>query len=242
MKATDQNIKKCLANPGRPHMNNIENTLSEPDFDPQSYQREFAVCTLDYGEAVIMPAIMERIIAESPRIRVRIVHRRIYSISEILDGTADVLLGTVPDNPPKHCVVQPLYDDRYVCLMHKSHPMAERTLTLEDYVRYPHSIVHTGESPSTTIDDQLTKMGLSRTVVKRSPHFVASILAIGDSHIIQTIPQRLAEKITHHSDLVMKELPLDVGPVRVGMMWHMRDAKDPAHIWFRGVIKETVID
>jgi len=97
-------------------LNKIENTLSEREFDPEVYQHEFVVCTLDYGEAVLMPRIMERIMAEAPGIKIKIAHRRMYSISEVLDGTADILLGTVADDPPKHCVVQPLYDDIFVCV------------------------------------------------------------------------------------------------------------------------------
>ena len=49
-------------------LNKIENTLSEREFDPEVYQHEFVVCTLDYGEAVLMPRIMERIMAEAPGI------------------------------------------------------------------------------------------------------------------------------------------------------------------------------
>ncbi len=43
MKATDQNIKKCLANPGRPHMNeDIWNTTASLEYQPYSYSKTVA--------------------------------------------------------------------------------------------------------------------------------------------------------------------------------------------------------
>ena len=83
---------------------------------------------------------------------------------------------------------------------------------------------------------------MKRNVVKRSPHFVASVMGIGDSNIIQTIPKRLAEKMIRYTDLVMLDMPLEVGPVKVGQMWHVRDVKDPAHMWFRELIHSVATE
>ncbi|MEM7068631.1 MAG: LysR family transcriptional regulator [Pseudomonadota bacterium] len=232
---------ESLVNPVQFILDNIQSTLTEREFDPEVYQREFAICTLDYGEAVLVPKIMERLMADAPGIKLKITHRRIYSIAEVLDGSADILLGTIPESPPKHCVVQPLYDDRFVCVVHKQHPLANRTMTLNDYVSYPHSIIHTGESPGTSIDVALEQLNLRRNIVKSSPHFVASILSVGRTDVIQTIPHRLADMVVQYSDLVVKELPIEVGPVKIGQMWHMRNLKDQAHIWFREVVKAAAV-
>ncbi len=220
-------------------LSEVESTFETQEFEPAEFKGELTICTLDYGEAVLLPAIMEKVSQEAPGATIKIIHRKIYSISEVLDGNADILLGTIPDNPPKHCNAQFLYSDRFVCVVSKDHPLARKTITLEDYVSYPHSIIHTGESPGTSIDVALAKIGKSRHIMKSSPHFAASVFSIVNTNMIQTIPLRLAGKLLLYSDLVVKELPFETGAVEIGQMWHRRNSENLAHRWFRQLIKSV---
>ena len=209
------------------------------NFDPKSFDGEFKICTLDYGEATLIPLLQEDLTKVAPLARIRIVHRRIYSISEVLEGAADLLLGTIPENPPRHCVVEHLFADRHVCVMCKNHRLAQTKLTLKHYVELPHSIIHTGESPGTAIDATLRQMGRHRTVARSSPHFVASLMSIANTELVQTVPETLAKSLAEKFDLVIKELPLEVAQVDIGQMWHSRNDNDGAHMWFRQRVKNV---
>ena len=231
---------RALAEPLKAVLDQIRYTLAEPVFDPKSYSGEFRICTLDYGEVVVVPRFMKVISEKAPNAKIVIVHRPIYAIAEMLEGTADIILGSMFPSTPKHCMKQHLYDDIFVCVMHKDHPLAEQELTMEDYVEYPHSIIHTGERPGTQVDDALEKEGLTRRVAKQSPHFFASLMSLGDTNIIQTVPERLAKVMQDSNNLIIKSLPFDIDPIRVGQVWHSRDNLNPMHQWFRTQLEQSV--
>ena len=67
-----------IANSIRKLLNDIETTLSNPIFDPGSFRSEFTICTLDFGESVLLPNIMDRVLEEAPDVSIKILHRKIY--------------------------------------------------------------------------------------------------------------------------------------------------------------------
>ena len=180
-----------------------------------------------------MPGLMRTVRRLAPGMRIEVVQKTILSIEEIVDGTADLSLGLMPTTLPKHCVMQTLYEDEYVCVMHKDHPLAGSELTVEAYLDYPHAVIHTGKVPGSFVDSMLAKHGLSRRIVKFSPHFVASVLSIRDTDLLHTAPRRLAEPMLEAAGLVMRELPIKLEPVVLSQLWHARHTLDPLHRWFR---------
>lgn len=230
----------ALMRPLKDALDQVRLTFAKPTFDPGTAASTFRICTLDYTEVVISPTFMERITRLAPVARIEIVRRSIYSAEEIMEGHADISLGVMPNSLAKHCIVQPLFEDRYVCLMHKNHPLANTKLTLEDYLDYPHSIIHTGERPGGHIDDALQSLGHSRRVAKRSPYFIASLFSLGESNLLQTVPKRLATPMLSAMNLVMRDLPFDVAPLAISQMWHARDTDNPSHKWFREQLLDAV--
>ena len=208
-------------------------------FEPATFDGEFRICTLDYGEAVLLPRLQARLTRLAPNARIRVVHRRDYSISEIVDGAADLLIGLLPSKPPRHCVNQTLFSDRFVCVVCQNHPLANEPITLEDYLHYSHSIIHTGQTAGTSIDQALKQMGQQRRIARQSPHFVASLMSLAGTTLIQTIPESLANTIAGPLKLVIKELPLPEQTMEIGQVWHTRFDKDPAHRWIRDQVKQT---
>lgn len=223
----------ALISPVRSILNDIEQALVAPEFDPTSYSGEFRICTLDYGEVVLVPEIMELVASASDQIGLRIVHRATYDSSEIEDGKADLLIGILPDTISANCQRKELFEDEYVCVMHRNHPLANKVLTLDDYLEFPHSIIGNGNDRRTAIDLVLEQTGHKRKVTKISPHFVASVMSMGETRLIQTIPRLLAEKVAGAVNLVVKETPIDFGSIKIGSMWHSRNTNDPTHSWFR---------
>jgi len=224
----------ALQEPLRQALDQVRLTFERPEFDPATSTETFRISTLDYTEVVISPAFMERITRYAPEVQIEIARRSIYSIEEVLDGHADISLGVMPKSLPKHCVVQPLFEDRYVCLMHKSHPLVNAQLTLKDYLDYPHSIIHTGNRPGSHIDDVLESLGHSRKIAKKSPFFAASLFSLGRTNLLQTVPKRLATPVLHAMDLVIRDLPFEVAPLVISQMWHARNTDNPSHTWLRG--------
>ncbi len=218
----------------------VRRVFAETEFDPATTLDTFRLSTLDYAELVIFPELMNNIRSVAPGVRIEVLQRSIFSIEEIVDGIADISIGLMPRTLPKHCESQFLFEDEYVCVMHKGHPIAHDALTLESYLKYPHSIIHTGKAPGSYIDDELANLGHERKIIKRSPHFVASLFALGKSDMLQTVPRRLALPMMKAADLVLCDLPFDLKPLTVSQMWHSRNTDNATHKWLREQIRRAV--
>lgn len=213
--------------------------FAEPEFDPKTAEDTFRLSTLDYSELVLFPDLFSQIRQEAPGVQIEVMQRSIFSIDEIIDGISDISIGLMPSNLPKHCVTEMLLEDHYVCVMHKDHPIASDALTIETYLEYPHSIIHTGKSPGSYIDDSLAKLGHERRIVKRSPHFVASLFSIGKSDLLQTVPRRLATPLLDAANLVVHDLPFQQRPMVLSQMWHARNTHNATHRWLRGQVRHA---
>ena len=218
-------------------LSEIQGVFAASEFNPATAADIFRLSTLDYSELVLFPDLISRISTAAPGVQVEVLQRSIFSIDEILDGIADISIGLMPGNLPKHCMTEKLLEDDYVCVMHKDHPIAAQALTIESYLSYPHSIIHTGKSPGSFVDDALAQLGHTRRIAKRSPHFVASLFSIGKSDLLQTVPRRLVIPLLGSANLVMHDLPFELKPMVLSQIWHARNTNNPTHRWLREQVR-----
>ena len=230
---------EALAGNLKAALSEVRGVFADAEFDPATASDIFRLSTLDYSELVVFPELFGAIRRAAPGVQIEVLQRTIFSIDEIVDGRADISVGLMPASLPKHCVTETLLQDDYVCVMHKNHPIAREPLTLENYLEHPHSIIHTGKAPGSYIDDSLALLGHTRRIVKRSPHFVASLFSIGDSDLLQTVPRRLAVPLLGAADLVMHDLPFELRPMVLSQMWHARNNNNAAHRWLRNQVRRA---
>ncbi len=228
-----------LSGPLKTALSEIRGVFAESEFNPATAVNTFRLSTLDYSELVVLPELIGRIRTAAPRAQVEVMQRSIFSTDEIVGGTTDISIGLMPGPLPKHCMVQKLLEDDYVCVMHKDHPIAGEKLTMKNYLRFPHSIIHTGKSPGSYIDDALAQLGHARRIAKRSPHFIASLFSIGKSDLLQTVPRRLATPLLASADLVLHDLPFKLKPMVLSQIWHARNNNNRPHRWLRNQVQEA---
>ncbi len=221
-------------------LNEVRLTYEAPTFNPATATGEFRVATLDYPEIVILPVLSQIVRSKAPGLMINVVQKSILSIDEVVSGKADVSIGWMPSAMPKFCAAQKLFEDDYVCVMDRSHPLAGSTLSLDGYLSSPHAIMSTGRTAGSFVDNALSQVGLSRNIAKRSPHFVTGLLSIRHTDLLQTAPRRLALPLLKPAGLVMKELPFKIEPVVVSQLWHTRNNHSPVHKWFRSQIAKAV--
>ncbi|MEM1281910.1 MAG: LysR substrate-binding domain-containing protein, partial [Cyanobacteria bacterium P01_H01_bin.152] len=113
------------------------------------------------------------------------------------------------------------------------HPLARKKLTLKSYVNADHLLVSlTGEATG-FIDEQLREQGLKRRIMLSVNQFTLVPELIATSDLITAIPQRILAKSPYSQQLHIVELPVEVAPAELQMMWHERKHADPAHEWLR---------
>jgi DNA-binding transcriptional LysR family regulator len=229
-----------------PHVRSALGTLRQAiapgDFDPRRDAVQLRLAMADAGAALLAPALVARIEAGQALVNLRILPLTTRDPRRLVEaGDADLALGFFPelitaivaegqDSLLRHAR---LYDTRYVCVMRKGHPLAERALTLDSYAEANHLLVSFSGRPHGLVDQALAALGRQRRILLTVNQFFTAGRVVARSDLLTVLPEGFIEAMGTAGDLVTRDLPLQLGPVHVEMVWHMRHDADPAHGWLR---------
>ncbi|MGO4122822.1 LysR substrate-binding domain-containing protein [Inquilinus sp. YAF38] len=208
-------------------------------FDPATAHGRIVIGSVDYTTLLVMPALASRLSRLAPGLDVEVPPLVGGHVELIARDAADLALG-VYDDLPAGFFRRRLYDEDLVCVVRQGHPVAGQGLTLERFVALSHvTIVVTGRGEA-PVDIALARLGLTRRVAMRLPHFLVAPMLVARSDMILSLPRRLARQAAAMVPLTVLELPLDLDPLSMSMIWHERRQDDPAHAWLRRQVVEAV--
>lgn len=204
-------------------------------FDPAQASKTFRISMTDLNEALILPALLRRLRRQAPGVIVEsFLCKRRETLKELAAGHLDCAVDVAPDSDPQVRHVK-LLTDRYVCAMRPGHPLAQRELTLDEYMAQAHIQISSRRSGLGRVDLSLGRLGLQRRIALRSQHYLMAAQVVQHSDMLLTVPERFAR---HHS-LHYSALPMaDVAAVDSHLYWHESTDQDPANRW----IREQIID
>ena len=184
---------------------------------------------------------MRSIESEAPGVNVRMVPLTTREPRPmLLRGDIDLAIGFFPgvvaqlaggpDTPIRH---ERLYSGQYVCVMRKNHPLADQELTLDAYCAANHLLVSFSGRAHGLTDEALAQINRERRILLTVNQFFTagtSGVEFRPDYRVAASPDRIDR---HDRRLIMKELPFKLPDVHVDMLWHERDARNPAHKWLR---------
>lgn len=157
-------------------------------------------------------------------------------------GRMDVLIGFPPSGQTS-LHGRTLIKDHFVALARRQHPaLKDGSLSLEDYLAYPHILVTPGGRPGSLVDTALAASGRRRQVAVRVHSFMLAALYLQDSDYLLAMPARAAHCFARFGDIAVTELPLELNELSLSMLWHPRSHRDPAHRWLCALIVELAAD
>ncbi len=203
-------------------------------FDPATARRRFALASADYVELVMLPQLARTIGDEAPGIDLWL-STYDHSLGEQLArGDFDAAIGVVrPENDRPGMRAHVLFEERFVCVVRKDHPVATRRWTVERFASLQHALIAPTGRPGGAVDDALAERGLTRRVAMLLPHFLAAPFVIAQSDLVLTLPERVANTFANQLPLEVLEPPLPVPGFTMALLWHDRTHHDPAHAWLR---------
>lgn len=210
--------------------------LSPIEFEPIHCEKKFVVATTDYAMQTILPYALPRIYNEAPNVSFEFIPLQQHKLAEQLGyGSADLAICR-PDEPLDILHSEELGKVGVMCLLSKQHELANRDLTLEDYLNFPHAQIAISSGVQALIDQALSNGPQPRVVL--SAYHLETALAIVDTiPLIINVPADLAYLVAKRYDLVVKELPFEL-PFNYSMIWHPRCDHSASQDWLRNVFKE----
>lgn len=221
----------------------FEQVLWPERFDPAESKRSFLISTADSIILTVGPQLIERFAREAPGMSVRFVDLQWVNSRSLELGELDFVI--MPDAPIKelegiaelsldhfnHLLV---YEEEFVCIAKRGHPLLEGKITLERLDRYqtvafridPDSPFQ-GEFPGQRNPDQVFVS-----------HFSLVPFLVEGSDAVAFIPRHVAKIFCEILDIAYNPIPITAEVLSIYAFWASVHENDPEHRWLREVLRE----
>jgi DNA-binding transcriptional LysR family regulator len=182
------------------------------------------------------PALLARISAEAPGVRLRFVQKLDKDSAALREGSVDLETGVVGKALGPEVHAQDLFKDRFIGAVRKGHPLAKDAVTPFRYASGRHIVVSRRGLDKSQVDEALEVMGLERQIVTIVSGFAAALALARSSDLIATVPEKHTGKL--RNGMYSFALPVAMPEITVSMLWHPRQDADPALRWLRDCVRD----
>lgn len=209
---------------------------------PSTFAGEFRISATDQVLSRLLPTLVGEIAEAAPKLRLTALPLAPdYSMRDLETGAVNLLIA-VNWHAPDQLKQRRLYSDRFVCLMHSSHPLADSALTIEGYAGARHILVAPLGMTEGALDAALAERGLSRKIIATVPSFSLMTTELIGRDRLATMPLRVARELANNADIRIRELPLRAPSIDYFLLWHPRFDREPRLVWIRQCVERILHD
>lgn len=209
------------------------------NFEPSEAQRTFRIGMNDYGGAIILPALTERVRAEAPGVSLHIVHTTHEERLRMLEeGEVDAVLGCHPVSG-RHILSADLLRDREACVMRADHPLARGVLEPARFDGVPFIALSLSVSGKHVLYSVLEKAGYALAPVVTIQQELAVPELVRSTGLAGTMAERLARRTVHGDELSIRPLPFPDAEFTLRLFWHASRDAEAGQRWMRDCIFEA---
>ena len=228
--------------PLRAALVDLHRALSAPHgFEPATATRTFRIATPDLFDALLLPAIADRL-ASAPAVSLSVQPYGRAPLGELLaSGALDLAIVPVPEGGLPHSdgalVVKTLFRDSFRCFLRAA--TAPARWDLETWLSLRHVLVSPEGRGQGVVDAALAAAGHRRHVALRLPTFAAAPAVIAQTDMVLTAPASMAQ-LTAPLGIVDRPPPIPLPGHGIAMLWHRRFGRDPGLLWLQAQISAAV--
>ena len=203
--------------------------------DLKQLVRTFTLRTSDGFVENFGPALIARASEEAPGVRLHFVQKLSKDSAALRDGSVDLETGVVGGTTSPEVRTRALFEDRFVGVVRTGHPLSEGEITASRYAAGRHILVSRRGLDKGPMDEALEALGLQREIITVVGGFSAALALARASDLIATVPARHTQNL--RTGLHSFELPFELPPITISMLWHPRMDADSAHRWLRECLR-----
>jgi DNA-binding transcriptional LysR family regulator len=204
--------------------------------DLSKLQRTFTLRTREGFVENMGAALLGRVEKEAPGVRLHFMQKADKDSALLRDGTVDLETGVVGKQTSPEVRTRALFQDRFIGVVRKDHPLARGRMTLARYVAANHVNV-SRRGLGAPVDEVLRAAGAERRILTVTGSFTAALGLARASQLVATVPERQTGLL--REGMHSFALPLVVPEIKVSLLWHPRMDADAAHRWLRGIVLEV---
>jgi DNA-binding transcriptional LysR family regulator len=183
------------------------------------------------------PRLLATLRDEAPGIRLNFVPKLTRDSAALRDGTVDLETGVIGQDTSPELREAALFSDRYVGVMRKGHPLAKGRMTMSRYARAGHVLTSRGGYGKARVDEVLEGLDVERRIDVTVGGFGTAIALARASDLIATVPERHTGNL--RTGMHTFDLPFDLPPFTLSLLWHPRMQADPVHQWLRRRVQDV---
>lgn len=217
-------------------------TQVEADFDISTCDQIFRVQAMDALIPLIIRPALHAMRLEAPRASISLSMPSLMTMREKLEtGEVDVAIGILPELP-QDLYVSKLMDCPWTCIVAADHPRVAGKLDIETFAQESHIVPTFGRASQLSLTERHVRNELAAHRLRRNVGaFVPAMLAIpglvAESDMIGLVPVPVAEEAAKLLPIQLLAPPFAMPPHDLVLVWHTRTHNDPAHRWFRAILR-----
>ena len=205
--------------------------------DLKQLVRTFTLRTSDGFVENFGPALIARVSAQAPGVRLHFVQKLNKDSAALRDGSVDLETGVVGGTTSPEVRTRALFEDRFIGVVRTGHPLSQGEVTASRYAAGKHILVSRRGLDKGPMDEALEVLGLEREITTIVGGFSAALALARASDLIATVPAQHTRNL--HAGLYSFDLPFGLPPITISMLWHPRMDADSAHRWLRECVREV---
>jgi DNA-binding transcriptional LysR family regulator len=225
----------------------IEQVLGDANFSPDTYAGIFKLLMPPIMCESLLPNLMAELAEVAPNVQI-IMAEVPPNYQELLkkgeaDFAAFVALETERDiHAEPIAVIAPR------CYMRVDHPLAEKEMSLQDFLAYPHLRLYlpglTRENTS-MVDDVLSQHGVHRNIVLETTQFSSAVGVLTRTDSLLVANAGFQEGGLYRERILGHEMPAELQRMirnsnsrnrgKMSLMRHIRTSRSAPHQWMRAL-------
>ncbi|UVM34979.1 LysR family transcriptional regulator [Pseudomonas sp. B21-019] len=197
--------------------------------------RTFTLRTSDGFVENFGPALIARVSEEAPGVRLHFVQKPSKDSAALRDGSVDLETGVVGGTTSPEVRTRALFEDRFIGVVRTGHPLSQGEVSASRYAAGRHILVSRRGLDKGPMDEALEALGLQREIITVVGGFSAALALARASDLIATVPARHTQNL--RTGLHSFDLPFELPPITISMLWHPRMDADSAHRWLRDCLR-----
>jgi DNA-binding transcriptional LysR family regulator len=212
----------------------VRGTVERPRFDPAIDRRHFRIAMSDIGERFFLPRLVSALAVSAPGVTCETVSPSRPELTEgLAGGEIDLVAGFLPPLGKQVRSLR-LFQERFIHVARRDHPVVRGTLRKEQLRQLPHVIASPPGTPHALAVERVLTTGRVRVpVVLRVRSFLCVPPIVAQTDLVAAVPSNLAAMMAAPLGLQLIESPLQIPGFEVSIAWHDRFHHDPAIEWLR---------
>ena len=211
-----------------------------PDIDIAELRQQFTLRANDGFVDGFAAALVARIAASAPGVRLRFAPKPDKDIGPLRDGSVDLEIGVIGGREAE-LRTQTLFRDDFVGVVRDGHPLLATQVTPQRFASFGHVVASRRGRSRGLVDDALAALGLARDISVILSSFPTVLSVCASSDLVGLVPRSYFEagRTTGRRSLQCFDLPFALPGITVSQIWHPRMDADPGHRWLRGLVAEV---